>query len=138
MPVVSGCQHCHYQLWMRVIDAAGRECRHPIQLLTMPLPLSPVLYKQSIHLLFQNTRLYPCAIQYHFATVQIKMAIVKSEQLLREKFRKRKTNRFKKADELARMTQSKIYIVVQHGDRYNTYQSTDKPNWPPRENEMVS
>ncbi len=66
------------------------------------------------------------------------MAIVKSERLLREKLRKRRTNLFKKANELARMTNSKIYIVVQHDDKYHTYKSTEESNWPPPEREIVS
>ncbi|KAL8832510.1 MAG: hypothetical protein Q9191_000237 [Dirinaria sp. TL-2023a] len=64
------------------------------------------------------------------------MAIVKSERLLREKLRKRRTNLFKKANELARMTNSKIYVVVQHDDKYYTYKSTEELNWPPPEREI--
>ena len=66
------------------------------------------------------------------------MAIVKSERLLREKLRKRRTNLFKKANELARMTNSKIYIVVQYDDKYHTYKSTEESNWLPPEKEIVN
>ena len=66
------------------------------------------------------------------------MAIMKSERLLREKLRKRRTNLFKKANELARMTNSKVYMVVQHDNKYHTYKSTEESNWPPSEREIVS
>lgn len=45
---------------------------------------------------------------------------------------------FKKANELARMTNSKLYIVVQYDDKYHTYKSTEESNWPPPEGETVS
>ncbi len=66
------------------------------------------------------------------------MVIVKTERLLREKLRKRRTNLFKKANELARMTNSKIYIIVQHDDKYHIYKSTEESNWSPPEREIVS
>ena len=66
------------------------------------------------------------------------MAIVKSERLLREKVRKRRTNLFKKANEWAWMIDSKLYIVVQHDDEYHIYKSTEESNWPPPERETVS
>jgi len=65
------------------------------------------------------------------------MAIKKSERVAREKFRKRQTNLFKKAKELAQMTDSKVYLVVQRNDKHHTYKSTEEPNWPP-EGEVVS
>jgi len=68
----------------------------------------------------------------------LKMARVKKDRRLREKFRKRKINLFKKANELAWMTESKIYIVVQHDDKYHTYKSTEEPKWPPSGREVVS
>lgn len=36
------------------------------------------------------------------------------------------------------MTNSKIYIVVQHDDKYHIYKSTEKSNWPPPERKIVS
>ncbi len=66
------------------------------------------------------------------------MAIVKSERLLREKLRKRRINLFKKANELARMTNSKTYVVVQHDDKYYIFNSTEESNWLPPEREIVS
>lgn len=68
----------------------------------------------------------------------LEMARAKKDRRLREKFRKRKTNLFKKANELAWMTESKIYIIVQHDDKYHTYKSTEEPTWPPSGREVVS
>jgi len=36
------------------------------------------------------------------------------------------------------MTNSKLYIVIQHDDKYHTYKSTEESNWPPPEGEIVS
>jgi len=49
---------------------------------------------------------------YKILQDRLEMARVKKDRRLREKFRKRQTNLFKKANDLARMTESKIYIVV--------------------------
>ncbi len=54
---------------------------------------------------------------------QASMTIVKSERLLREKLR---------------MINSKIYIVVEHHDKYHTYKSTKELNWSSLERELVS
>ncbi len=132
-----GCRH----FWMPpVVDAADCGCRHLARLLTMqPVPkcLTIVLdYSLSNHPrdIARGYQLsHQKAQQY-----QVNMAIVKSERLLREKLRKRRTNLFKKANELARMTNSKIYIVVQHDDKFHTYKSTEESNWPPPEREIVS
>ena len=137
MPPIVGC----LKLWMLLIlDAASRRCCHLVRLLIMqPIPkcLTIVLdYCISSHPrdIARGYRLpYQKAQQYSAS-----MAIVKSEWLLREKLRKRRTNLFKKANELARMTNSKIYIVVQHDDKYHTYKSTEESNWPPPEREIVS
>ncbi|KAL2056580.1 hypothetical protein ABVK25_002974 [Lepraria finkii] len=69
---------------------------------------------------------------------RLEMARVKKDRRLREKFRKRQTNLFKKANDLAWMTESKIYIVVQHDDKFHTYKSTQEPRWPPSGKELVS
>ena len=58
---------------------------------------------------------------------------------LSEKFRKRRNGIFKKADELVRLTDAKIYIFVQRGSRCDTLKSTEEhENWPPLESELVS
>jgi len=142
MPLVvdvanSGC----LQLWMpQAVNFASCGCRHLVRLLTMqPIPkcLTIVLdYSISNHPrgIARGYQLsHQKAQQY-----QASMAIVKSERLLREKLRKRRTNLFKKANELARMTNSKIYVVVPHNDKYHTYKSTEESNWPPPEREIVS
>ena len=36
------------------------------------------------------------------------------------------------------MTDSKVYIVIQHDDKYHSYNSTEELNWPPPEKEIVS
>jgi len=35
------------------------------------------------------------------------------------------------------MTDSKIYIVVQHDEKFHTYKSTEEPKWPPFGRELV-
>jgi len=72
-----------------------------------------------------------------FSKHHLKMTRVTNERRLREKFRKRKTNVFKKANELAWMTESKVHIIIQHNDKYHTYKSTEEINWPPS-GELVS
>ncbi len=60
-------------------------------------------------------------------------------RVLSEKFRKRRNGIFKKADELARLTDAKIYIFVQRGTRCYTLKSAgERENWPPLESELVS
>ena len=133
----SGCR----QFWMPpILDVANCGCRHLVPLLIMQ-PISKYLtmvldYSISNHPrdIARGYRL-PCQKAQQYS---VSMAIVKSERLLREKLRKRRTNLFKKANELARMTNSKIYIVVQHDDKYHTYKSTEESNWPPPEREIVS
>lgn len=129
------------QFWMPpFLDAAIPGCRHLVRLLIIqPIPkrLTVVLdYSISNHLrdIARGHQLSRQKAQQY----QSSMAIVKSERLLREKLRKRRTNLFKKANELAQMTNSKIYIVVQHDDKYHTYKSTEESNWPPPEREIVS
>ncbi len=72
-----------------------------------------------------------------FSKHHLKMTRVTNERRLREKFRKRKKNVFKKANELAWMTESKVHIIIQHNDKYHTYKSTEEINWPPS-GELVS
>ncbi len=63
-----------------------------------------------------------------FSKHHLKMTKVMNERWLQEKFRKRKTNVFKKVNELTWMTESKIHIIIQHNDKYHTYKSTEKIN----------
>ena len=141
MPLVvdvanSGC----LQLWMLpIVDSASCGCRYLVRLLLMqPIPkyltiILDVFISNHPRDIARGYRLpYQKAQQYSAS-----MAIVTSERLLRETLRKRRTNLFKKANELARMTNSKIYMVVQH-DKYHTYKSTEKSNWPPPEREIMS
>ncbi|KAL8696245.1 MAG: hypothetical protein Q9201_007754 [Fulgogasparrea decipioides] len=57
---------------------------------------------------------------------------------IREKFRKRRSSLLKKADELAYMCQTDVYLILYRGDKFYTYSSTDRDDWPPSEEEMVS
>ena len=122
------------------LDAASCGCCHLAHLLIMqPIPkcLTIVLVYCISNHPRDIARVYrlPYQKEQQYST---SMAIVKSERLLREKLRKRRTNLFKKANELARMTNSKIYVVVQHDDKCHTYKSTEELNWPPLEREIVS
>ena len=67
------------------------------------------------------------------------MAIRRTNQrVVREKFRKRSPSWFKKGNELAQMTGAEIYMVALHRNKYSTYKSTDRPGWPPSEQDIVS
>ena len=57
---------------------------------------------------------------------------------IREKFRKRRGSLLRKADELAYMCQTDVYMILHRGDRYYTYSSTEREDWPPSEEEMVN
>ncbi|KAL8673861.1 MAG: hypothetical protein Q9168_001726 [Polycauliona sp. 1 TL-2023] len=56
---------------------------------------------------------------------------------VREKFRKRRTSLIKKADELAFLCQADVYLVVYRGEKYYSYSSSDRDDWPPSEEEMA-
>ena len=67
------------------------------------------------------------------------MAIQQSDRrAVREKFRKRSSSWFRKGNELAHLTGSDIYIVIRHGNKYYTYKSTDRSDWPSFEQDIVS
>ena len=113
-----------------VVNAVDCECRHLARLLTMQsvskcltIVLDYSLSNHSRDIARDYQLSHQKAQQY-----QVNMTIVKSERLLREKLRKRRTNLFKKANELTRMINSKIYIVVQHDDKFHTYKSTEESN----------
>ncbi|KAL8641808.1 MAG: hypothetical protein Q9228_001426 [Teloschistes exilis] len=55
---------------------------------------------------------------------------------IREKFRKRSGSLLKKADELAYMCQTDVYLILYRGNKFYTYSSTDRDDWPPSEEEM--
>jgi len=59
-------------------------------------------------------------------------------RVVREKFRKRSASWFRKGNELAQVTEADIYIVIRQGNKYYTYKSTDRPGWPPSEEDIVS
>ncbi|KAI4193675.1 MAG: hypothetical protein LQ350_008206 [Teloschistes chrysophthalmus] len=55
---------------------------------------------------------------------------------IREKFRKRSGSLLKKADELVYICQTDVYLILYHGNKFYTYSSTDRDDWPPSEEEM--
>jgi len=114
MPLLASSCGC-LKLWMLpILDVASCECYHLVRLLIVqPIPkcLTIVLdYCISNHSrdIARVYRLPHQKAQQYLAS----MAIIKSERLLRKKLRKRRTNLFKKANEIARMTNSKIYVIV--------------------------
>ena len=125
---------CHRFWMLPVVDAFSCGCCQLWMLLWMPPCGSPLIMQAIskcltivLDYLISNhsrdiARDYQLSLQktQHY---QASMAIVKSERLLREKLR---------------MTNSKIYIVVEHHDKYHTYKSTKESNWPPPERELVS
>jgi len=66
------------------------------------------------------------------------MALAKGERLRRDMLRKRRANLFKKANELAGKTDSKIYVVVRNDNKFHTYKSTDNLDWLTLEKETSS
>ena len=55
---------------------------------------------------------------------------------VREKWRKRRHNLLKKANELSQMCDAQIYIIMFCNSKYYTYKSTNQ-NWPPPEGEII-
>ena len=43
----------------------------------------------------------------------------------------------KKADQLAKITDINVYLVIHHNRKYQIYKLTDQPEWPPSKKEMV-
>lgn len=62
----------------------------------------------------------------------------KIAKAFREKSRKRRRNLFKKANELAHLTSSDLYVVVHQRGRFYTYTSSEQPGWPPPDCSIVS
>ena len=55
----------------------------------------------------------------------------------REAIRRRRETLFRKADELGKMSDAHIYLLVYDGGRYYSYLSIDEPFWPPSEEHIV-
>ena len=60
-----------------------------------------------------------------------------SSRSVQEKWRKRRLNLLKKANELSQMCDAQIYIVMLRDSKYYTYKSTEQ-DWPPSDLEIVS
>ena len=41
-------------------------------------------------------------------------------------------------NELAQIADAKIYFVMDRNERFQIYKSTDQPEWPPSEQEMIN
>ncbi len=61
----------------------------------------------------------------------------KADKKINEKFRKRKRSLVNKADQLAKLCQADVYLVVSRENQYITYSSTEKAGWPPSKDELV-
>ena len=59
-------------------------------------------------------------------------------RIVREKFRKRSSSFFRKANELSQVAEADIYVVIRRDDKYYIYKSTDRPGWPPSQQDIVS
>lgn len=67
------------------------------------------------------------------------MAKIRTQRhVVREKARKRTKNLFKKANELAKIADANVYVVIDRSGKFQVYKSTDTPGWPPSEQEIVS
>lgn len=58
-------------------------------------------------------------------------------RIVREKFRKRKVSCLKKVHELGSLCQAEVYILIFRNGKYYTYKSTNQPDWPPPDSEIV-
>ena len=56
---------------------------------------------------------------------------------VREKARKRTKSLFRKANELAQLTDANVYVVIGRNGKLQIYRSTNQHGWPPSEEEMV-
>lgn len=54
-----------------------------------------------------------------------------------QQFTRRKSNLVKKADQLARLCQADLALIIRKNGRYYTYRSTDHQRWPPTITEIV-
>lgn len=54
-----------------------------------------------------------------------------------QQFTRRKLNLMKKADQLARLCQADVALIVRRNGRFYTYRSMDHQQWPPAMSEIV-
>ena len=54
-----------------------------------------------------------------------------------QQFTRRKSNLLKKADQLARLCNADLALIIRKNGRYYTYQSIDRESWPPPVKEIV-
>jgi len=54
-----------------------------------------------------------------------------------QQFTRRKPNLIKKADQLARLCQADVALIIRRNGRYYTYRSIDHDQWPPSLSEIV-
>lgn len=62
----------------------------------------------------------------------------KVDKQVNEKFRKRKRSLMNKANQLAKLCQADILIIVSREKQHFTYSSTEKTGWPPSLDELTS
>lgn len=55
----------------------------------------------------------------------------------REAIRRRRETLFRKADELGKMSDAHIYLLVYDSGRYHLYSSRDESSWPPSKEHIV-
>jgi hypothetical protein len=58
------------------------------------------------------------------------MMLHKTKRAVQEKFRRRTKSVFKKADELKRLCDAEVYLVIRRGGKFYTYSSLET-SWPP-------
>lgn len=56
---------------------------------------------------------------------------------LREQFRKRRHNFLKSAHLLSEDCEAEIYVLISRGGKYFTFKTSDRPSWPPSQEEIV-
>lgn len=54
-----------------------------------------------------------------------------------EKFRKRRRSLLRKANELSKLTETDVYLVLGRGDRLFIYNSSNDLSWPPQKADLV-
>lgn len=133
---VASCKYCQFQIslivnvqMLSILDIVNCKYCYLLYLLTMQL-ISKCLTKVLDYFIANDSKDIARDYRLSQKTQQYlaNITIVKREQLLREKLRKRRTNLFKKANELARIINSKIYVVVQHNNKYYTFNLIKESN----------
>lgn len=64
-------------------------------------------------------------------------AVTTEKKKTKERFRKRKSSFFKKANQLARLCDTKVYVLLARHDAYHVYKSTADQDWPPSTKTVV-